>query len=293
MLEAGPAERAIPVPRGYDLDGSLGIGGVAFLEPTARRSPGAFLACGWTPAGPATLRVSRGRDHVRAEAWGAGGGWSLERAPSLLGLGDDPAAFVPARPPRLRTLARRLRGVHLPRTPWVFDTLAGVILQQRVRFRDAARSHRRLVERFGEPAPGPDGLRLPLSPGCWLRLSSDDFRRADVDGQRARALRAAAREARRIDATFGIDLPSARQTLASVHGCGPWTVEMTMGLALGDPDAVPTGDLHLPAVVAWALAGELRADDRRMLELLEPYRGHRFRLLRLLLLTKAPVPRVR
>jgi 3-methyladenine DNA glycosylase/8-oxoguanine DNA glycosylase len=56
-----------------------------------------------------------------------------------------------------------------------------------------------------------------------------------------------------------------------------------MGFVLGDPDAVPTGDLHLPHEVAWALAGEERADDRRMLELLEPYRGHRFRVLRLLL----------
>ena len=56
-----------------------------------------------------------------------------------------------------------------------------------------------------------------------------------------------------------------------------------MGFVLGDPDAVPTGDLHLPHEVAWALAGEESADDARMLELLEPFRGHRFRLLRLLL----------
>ncbi len=56
-----------------------------------------------------------------------------------------------------------------------------------------------------------------------------------------------------------------------------------MGFVLGDADAVPTGDLHLPDEVGWALAGERRADDARMLELLEPFRGHRFRLLRLLL----------
>ena len=40
--------------------------------------------------------------------------------------------------------------------------------------------------------------------------------------------------------------------------------------------------LHLPDVVAWALAGEPRADDDRMLELLEPYRGQRGRVQRLL-----------
>jgi 3-methyladenine DNA glycosylase/8-oxoguanine DNA glycosylase len=56
-----------------------------------------------------------------------------------------------------------------------------------------------------------------------------------------------------------------------------------MGHGLGDPDAVPVGDLHLPRLVARALAGERDADDRRMLELLAPYGGHRFRLVRLLL----------
>jgi 3-methyladenine DNA glycosylase/8-oxoguanine DNA glycosylase len=56
-----------------------------------------------------------------------------------------------------------------------------------------------------------------------------------------------------------------------------------MGFVLGDPDAVPVGDLHLPREIGRALAGESRADDRRMLELLEPFRGHRFRLIRWLL----------
>jgi 3-methyladenine DNA glycosylase/8-oxoguanine DNA glycosylase len=57
---------------------------------------------------------------------------------------------------------------------------------------------------------------------------------------------------------------------------------MTLGFALGDPDAVPVGDLHLPHLVAWALAGEHAATDARMLELLEPFRGHRARVVRLL-----------
>ena len=54
-------------------------------------------------------------------------------------------------------------------------------------------------------------------------------------------------------------------------------------VALGDADAVSVGDYHLPNQVAWALAGEARADDARMLELLEPYRGQRGRVIRLLL----------
>jgi 3-methyladenine DNA glycosylase/8-oxoguanine DNA glycosylase len=59
----------------------------------------------------------------------------------------------------------------------------------------------------------------------------------------------------------------------------------------GDPDAVSVGDYHIPSMVGWALAGERRADDARMLELLEPYRGQRARVIRLLELAGVGAPR--
>jgi 3-methyladenine DNA glycosylase/8-oxoguanine DNA glycosylase len=126
-------------------------------------------------------------------------------------------------------------------------------------------------------------LRLPLLPEDWRRLDAQAFLRAGVDGQRARTLRAVAREARRLEHASALGRTEARAVLSTVPGCGPWTVGITLGFVLGDPDAVPIGDLHLPHEVGWALAGEPRADDRRMLELLEPFRGQRFRVLRLLL----------
>jgi 3-methyladenine DNA glycosylase/8-oxoguanine DNA glycosylase len=76
-----------------------------------------------------------------------------------------------------------------------------------------------------------------------------------------------------------------------VEGVGPWTAALVAGEALGDPDAVPLGDYHLPHTVAWALAGEPRASDERMLDLLEPYRGQRDRVVRLLLAAGAHAPR--
>jgi 3-methyladenine DNA glycosylase/8-oxoguanine DNA glycosylase len=53
-------------------------------------------------------------------------------------------------------------------------------------------------------------------------------------------------------------------------------------VALGNADAVSVGDYHLPHMVSWALTGEPRGSDERMLELLEPYLGHRGRVLRLI-----------
>jgi 3-methyladenine DNA glycosylase/8-oxoguanine DNA glycosylase len=61
--------------------------------------------------------------------------------------------------------------------------------------------------------------------------------------------------------------------------------------AFGDPDAVSVGDYHVPDTVAWALARERRADDERMLELLEPYRGQRGRVQRLLEVGGVSAPR--
>jgi hypothetical protein len=54
---------------------------------------------------------------------------------------------------------------------------------------------------------------------------------------------------------------------------------------------VPTGDWHFPRHVAFALAGEHFADDARMLELLEPFRPQRGRVLRLLLASSPGPPR--
>ena len=79
--------------------------------------------------------------------------------------------------------------------------------------------------------------------------------------------------------------------LASLPGVGPWTIAEIMRNAFGDPDAVSVGDYHVPSMVAWALAGESRADDARMLELLEPYRGQRGRVQRLLELGRVFAPR--
>ena len=76
--------------------------------------------------------------------------------------------------------------------------------------------------------------------------------------------------------------PDALARLRSIPGVGAWTAAETSRVACGDPDALSLGDFHTPSMVAWALAGEARADDARMLELLEPYRGQRARLVRLL-----------
>jgi len=89
----------------------------------------------------------------------------------------------------------------------------------------------------------------------------------------------------------GGDPETAYRALRAFPGIGPWTVAEVGARAFGDPDAVSVGDVHLPHMVAWALSGEPRGTDERMLELLEPYRGQRGRVVRLLELAGVRVPR--
>lgn len=74
----------------------------------------------------------------------------------------------------------------------------------------------------------------------------------------------------------------AYRRLTAFPGVGAWTAAKVMASAAGDADAVPVGDYHLPNLVCWSLAGEERGDDQRMLALLNPYRGHRGRVIRML-----------
>jgi 3-methyladenine DNA glycosylase/8-oxoguanine DNA glycosylase len=70
--------------------------------------------------------------------------------------------------------------------------------------------------------------------------------------------------------------------LCSIPGIGVWTAAEVVQRTFGDPDTVSVGDYHLKNIVGWALAGR-RTDDDGMLELLEPWRGHRQRVVRLIL----------
>ena len=90
-----------------------------------------------------------------------------------------------------------------------------------------------------------------------------------------------------------LPLPEAYARLLAVPGIGPWTAAEVAVRALGDDDAVSVGDFHIPNLVAWVLAGEPRADDARMLELLEPYRGRRALVIRLLELSGWSRPALR
>ena len=119
---------------------------------------------------------------------------------------------------------------------------------------------------------------FPPSPERLAATPAYVFHRFGVESRRAEVIRAVARMAPRLIRSAREDPEGTRRRMRSIPGIGPWTEAEVARVAFGDADAVSVGDFHLPSAVSWALAGEPRADDARMLELLEPYRGQRGRV---------------
>jgi 3-methyladenine DNA glycosylase/8-oxoguanine DNA glycosylase len=164
----------------------------------------------------------------------------------------------------------------------VVEALVPTILEQKVVGIEAKRSYAGLVRALSEPAPGPGGLLLPPDPARLAATPYYAFHPFGVERRRADTVRMVCRHARRLEEAAGMEPADAYRRLTVVPGVGRWTAAEVARAALGDADAVSEGDYHLPHQVAWALAGEPRADDARMLELLEPYRGHRGRVIGLI-----------
>lgn len=274
-------EVTIAVDRPLDLIAALGPLRRGHGDPTIALGRARAIRATRTERGPATIEIEVGTRSVRLRAWGDGAGSVLAGARDLLALDDDPSPLRP-RDRLVAELVRRGRGLRIGRTGRVFESLLPAILEQKVTGDEARRAFRLLVRRYGDPAPGPFGLVLQPTPETLARLPYHAFHPLGVERRRAEVIRSAARIANRLEEGSRLALADAYARLRSIPGVGAWTAAEVGIRAFGDPDAVSVGDFHIPNLVSWALAREPRGSDERMLELLEPYRGQRGRVVRLL-----------
>jgi 3-methyladenine DNA glycosylase/8-oxoguanine DNA glycosylase len=265
------------------------------LDPSMRLAEDEAWRATRTPEGPVTthIRARPADGEVTMRAWGPGSAWALDAFPALAGADDTEEGFEPGTGV-VGELHRRLRGLRMGRSAAVVEALVPSILEQKVVGLEARRSYARLVRALGEPAPGPGaaaGLMVPPPASVLAATPSWTFHRFNVERKRADTIRRAGSYAARLEETVDMAPEDARRRLSALPGIGPWTAAEVALVALGDADAVSVGDYHLPHQVAWALAGEPRGDDARMLELLEPWRGHRGRVLRLIGMGAGAAPR--
>jgi 3-methyladenine DNA glycosylase/8-oxoguanine DNA glycosylase len=258
-------------------------------DPTTRHDGNHVWRTSRMPSGAVTY-VLRQLDPavVRAEAWGPGSAELLDGLPGLIGAEDDPSGFEPGHP-ILADAFRRHPGLRVPRTGRILEALIAAVIEQRVVGLDAFAAWRRLHVRFGEAAPGPapDGMRVFPTAEQWAAIPSWEWHRAGVDPQRARAAQACARlgsQLERLATAHTNDHAAVYRGLRSIPGVGVWTAAEVGSRALGDADAVPFGDYHVGKDVGAALVGR-PLDDDELAETLEPWRPHRFRVVRLIQLS--------
>lgn len=277
------------------IDPRLVLGPLAMLhaDPTMRLGAFEVVRATWTPDGPGSIAVRWGDEpgRVTVECQGDGASWLAARAARLVGLDDDVTSFNPEAGV-VRRLWERFSGDRVGATATVWHDLAWIVVQQRVHRSDAAAQWRRLVVALGEPSAEHEGLYTPPAPERLARAAPWSLRAMGIDARRAATLIEAARVAHRLHRLSQTPFAEVEGPLQSIPGIGPWTTSCLSGLTWGEADTVITGDSGIPSLIGETVAGERRADDARMVELLEPYRPHRYRVLRLALAARTAPGRV-
>ncbi len=281
-----------------DIANTLQMIGIYGADPTFRRGPGMFAKAVLTPSGPGTMRLTwDASGELAAEAWGPGASWLLDRAPRWVGITDDASGFDPSLHPRIAELWRRHPGLRLAAIGVIWQELALVLLGQRVTTEEAAKSWNRMCRTWGEPAPGPCDLILPPRPDVVAGLAYTDLHRVNVERRRADALVLAAKRANRLEEAATMPVDAAIERLSALPGLGVWTATATVIASHGDPDTILLRDYGMPTKVNYAFTGDAtRLDpdaggDAIMCAHLEPWRGHRQRIVRLLFVAGIDPPR--
>jgi 3-methyladenine DNA glycosylase/8-oxoguanine DNA glycosylase len=249
---------------------------------------------------------------------------AIAGVPELCGAGDDWTGLDLAAHPFLAETRRRSPGLLLCRTNAVFEALIAAILEQKVTGIEARRAWRYLLAKYGTepPGPAPQGMRVLPDAAVWRRIPSWEWHKAGVGPQQSETAVRAAGVAESLERTLVADtvadgaagtisgtasgtvsgtatavVPVASRggatvaaKLRSLRGIGVWTAAETQQRSHGDPDSPSVGDYHLPAIVGYAFRGE-PVDDDGMLELLEPYAGHRHPVVRLILQSGVTKPK--
>jgi AraC family transcriptional regulator, regulatory protein of adaptative response / DNA-3-methyladenine glycosylase II len=175
--------------------------------------------------------------------------------------------------PLVGPLVRQRPGLRIAGSWDAFECAVRAVLGQQVSVAAGCTFAARLVERAGVVIRGgADGLtHLFPTPAS---LASANLETLGITRSRAAALHALARAVleRRLD--FSAAPEALAAAMAALPGIGPWTAQYVALRALGEPDALPTGDLVLRRMAApehgTLSARELEQRARQW----QPWRGY-------------------
>ena len=201
------------------------------------------------PHGPATVSLRDGGDHVSCTLRLANVvdlAAAVARCRRLLDLDADPVAVDEhlGADPWLGSLVRRAPGTRVPGHVDGAELAIRAVLGQQVSVAAARTLAARLARSLGEPLPVADGGLTHRFPTADAVAAMDPAALA-MPRSRARALLglAAALADGSLTLDAGADRDATERALLALPGIGPWTASYVALRALGDPDALLSGDI--------------------------------------------------
>ena len=182
--------------------------------------------------------------------------------------------------PVLGCLCERFRGVRIPQTPAVFETLIFAVLEQQVNLGFAHQVKKALIETYGARVEfeGRCYNALP-EPAALAIATPGELRRLQISGPKARCLigisRATLDGSLDLEGLRDLDPALAHAKLMEQKGVGPWTAQYVGLRALGHPDCLPAADVGLQKVIRDLYGLRQKPSAYRVSKLAERWPGWR------------------
>lgn len=227
---------------------------------------------------PAVVRVDFADGHARVSS-------DMRRSAvepavlRLLGLPFDPAPFETK---HARLVGPR-RGMRVPQTATVFESIVWAICGQQVNLAFAFKLRRAVIELAGKRV---DGMRAHPDPEDVAKLDYDDLTRRQFSRRKAEYLIDVARSGidfEKLGAGSGEQggkLPAPTSPLPAIdlltiRGFGVWSANYVMMRGCGFADCVPVGDSGLTSSLQEFHRLESRPDAEKTLALMKRYAPYR------------------
>ena len=190
----------------------------------------------------------------------------------LLGLGTNPKEFER----RHTELIEGRRGLRIPLTATVFESIAWAIVGQQVNLAFAFRLRRALVELAsgtGDLVPHPDAAQVARLDYADLTARQYSRRKAEYLIDTAGLIAGGALDAEGLP---GQKPGEVRERLLAIRGFGEWSTNYVMMRGCGFEDCLPLGDTGVTTSLQRFFKLDHRPDRRETEELMrrfEPYRS--------------------
>jgi AraC family transcriptional regulator of adaptative response / DNA-3-methyladenine glycosylase II len=275
---------ALALPGGYRAEDVLAYHGRDPLSRSERVAGPVLVKAMAMPGGPAVVEVAFGPGRADCRVRLPAGPGPAERAGihrrvvRMLGLGSDPAPFERfAAGSDLGPLVAPRRGLRIPLTADVWESLVWAVLGQQVNLAFAYTLRRRLTETCGAPAG--DGLLAHPGPAAVAALEPGDLQPLQFSRSKAEYLVALARKAAAGDLPLE-DLPLGTATgaalrLGAERGVGPWTTHYVLMRGCGFGDCVPLGDAGLTLALQRHYRLDHRPSVKETAAFMAPFAPHR------------------